>query len=172
MSGTLPAPSGVPHHVGLHVKSLDRSIEFYEEHLGFIVSQRWALGGPLVATVMGEVECEVESALLTMPGADLFLELIELRKPRRASADARHAVPGTTHICLRVNDLEGLYKRLADAGVTMLSEPITSAGGINAGGRVVIAVDPDGIRLELVQIPAVRNGLMAQAQTVDGPSQS
>jgi len=150
MTDTPTLPTAI-HHVGLHVESLDRSIEFYERHLGFTVEGRWEIGGPLVAAVMGEAECEVNSAILSLPGVELLLELVEFRKPRRAPADARHGVPGTAHICIRVRDLASLYDRLVSAGVTLLSEPITSQAGINAGGRVVIALDPDGVRIELVQ---------------------
>jgi catechol 2,3-dioxygenase-like lactoylglutathione lyase family enzyme len=75
-----------------------------------------------------------------------------------APVDPATANPGTSHICLFVEDLDSLYERLHDQGVEFISRPQTSESGRYAGGRVVYLKDPDGIRVELLERPAASLG--------------
>ena len=54
-------------------------------------------------------------------------------------------------MCFYVEALDELYEVLVGAGVRSVSEPVTPTVGPNAGGRAVYMIDPDGIRVELVQ---------------------
>jgi len=55
------------------------------------------------------------------------------------------------HLAFSVDDLEDLYARLTGHGVAALSAPVTPTIGPNRGGRAVYLVDPDGVRVELIQ---------------------
>ena len=84
-------------------------------------------------------------------GADVYLELLEYRGVERAPVDTRTANPGTAHIAFFVEDLDGLFEELRAKGVDTVSRPVTPTIGPNKGGRAVYMIDPDGIRVELIE---------------------
>jgi hypothetical protein len=47
--------------------------------------------------------------------------------------------------------LDTLYKRLKSHGVDSVSTPVTPTIGPNRGGRAVYMIDPDGVRVELIE---------------------
>jgi lactoylglutathione lyase len=69
----------------------------------------------------------------------------------RSSVDTRTANPGTAHIAFFVDDLDALYADLRARGVASVSDPVTPTIGPNKDGRAVYMIDPDGIRVELIQ---------------------
>jgi lactoylglutathione lyase len=139
-------------HVGIQVQDIDRSVEFYERHLGFRVVDRVTKREPYVQRVVGYYpNVTLEIAVLQIPGSDVFLEILEYRGIERSPIDPATGNPGTAHFCVFVDDLEELYCRLKRAGVEFVSELQTPTAGPNEGGRLVYMIDPDGIRVELVQ---------------------
>jgi catechol 2,3-dioxygenase-like lactoylglutathione lyase family enzyme len=60
---------------------------------------------------------------------------------------------GITHVCFLVSDLKATYERLLDAGVEFYSPPVEIDTGVNTGGRSLYLRDPDGIPMELFQLP-------------------
>ena len=143
-------------HIGIQVRDLERSIRFYEDHLGLQCVLRGTRSEPYVQRVVGYYpDVTLELAELAIPGTDVRLEIVEYRGVARAPIDPATANPGTVHFSLFVDDIDGMYERLTAAGVEFVSEVQTSTAGPLAGGRVVYMKDPDGIRVELVQ-PAER----------------
>jgi lactoylglutathione lyase len=69
----------------------------------------------------------------------------------RSPVDTRTANPGTAHVAFYVDDLDALFAELRGRGVKAVSEPVTPTIGPNKGGRAVYMIDPDGIRVELIQ---------------------
>jgi lactoylglutathione lyase len=139
------------HHTGLQVRSLDQSIAFYRDVLGFEQVFRWNPHAPYVGELVGYPEVDLHAAILRMPGSDTFLELLEYRNVERHAVDTNTANPGTAHIAFFVDDLDALYHELNDRGVGSVSKPVTPTIGPNQGGRAVYMMDPDGIRVELIQ---------------------
>ena len=56
---------------------------------------------------------------------------------------------GIAHIALRVENAQYSYDFLKSKGVKLLSEPVLSSEGI---AKVFFSLDPDGIRVELVEM--------------------
>ncbi|SRR5579875_315171 len=139
------------HHTGLQVRSLDRSVAFYRDVLGFEEVFRWNPRAPYIGELVGYPEVDLHSAILAMPGSDVFLELLEYRNVPREPVDTSTANPGTAHIAFFVDDLDGLYEQLHARGVGSVSKPVTPTIGPNKGGRAVYMIDPDGIRVELIE---------------------
>jgi lactoylglutathione lyase len=137
-------------HVGIHVAELERSIRFYEG-LGLVLHSRRTRAEPYLRDLVGYPGATLEVALMEVPGSTSVLEIIEYRDVDRSVVEPVHANPGTTHFCLLVGDLEVVHRRLMEAGVRFLSEVQTPTAGPNEGGRVVYLLDPDGIRVELLQ---------------------
>ena len=77
-----------------------------------------------------------------------------LAKPKREAVEI-----GYSHVAVRVSDLDAVTERLVAAGADVLTASRTAnprPDGLQSGA--VFVNDPDGIRLELVQIPGAPKG--------------
>jgi lactoylglutathione lyase len=139
------------HHTGLQVADLARSLAFYRDILGFEIVFAWNPQADYIRELVGYPDADIHAAILRLPGSDVFLELLEYRNVERAPVDTRTANPGTAHIAFFVDDLDTLFAELTKRGVRSVSAPVTPTIGPNEGGRAVYLIDPDGIRVELIQ---------------------
>lgn len=144
-------------HTGVQVADVDRSVAFYEL-LGLGLGRRWTNGEDYVGRQVGYPGVTLEVAVMTVPGSDVVVELLEYRGVDRKAVDPATANPGTGHFCLAVEDLEAMYEQLAAAGVEFVSAPQSPTIGPNRGGRAVYLLDPDGFRVELLQSPRPMTG--------------
>ena len=143
-------------HVGIQVRDVERSSRFYEEHLGFKLLSRSSRSEPYVQRVVGyHPDVTLEIAYLEIPGSNVCLEILEYRGVPKSPVDPATANPGTAHFSLFVDNLDEMYKRLTAHGVKFVSEVQTSTAGPIKGSRVVYMMDPDGIRVELVELRKV-----------------
>ena len=140
-----------PHHTGLQVADLARSVAFYRDILGFEEVFSWNPQAPYVSELVGYPDVDLHAAILRPPNSEVFLELLEYRNVERTPVDTRTANPGTAHIAFFVDDLDALYADLRARGVASVSPPVSPTIGPNKGGRAVYMIDPDGIRVELIQ---------------------
>lgn len=140
-----------PHHTGIQVADLDRSLHFYRDILGFELIFQWNPQAEYIRTIVGYPDADIHAAILRMPNSDVFLEILEYRNVEKAPVDTRTANPGTAHIAFFTDDCDGLYAELTARGVASVSPPVTPTIGPNKGGRAVYMIDPDGIRVELIQ---------------------
>ena len=139
------------HHTGLQVESLERSLSFYRDVLGFECVFQWNPRAEYIGELVGYPEVDLHAAILRMPNSDTFLELLEYRNVERRAVDTRTGNPGTAHIAFFVDDLDSLFEHLVARGVGTVSKPVTPTIGPNKGGRAVYMHDPDGIRIEFIQ---------------------
>lgn len=140
-----------PHHTGVQVADLERSIRFYRDILGFELVFQWNPQADYIRTMTGYPDADIHAAVLRMPGSDVFLELLDYRNVDRTPVDTRTANPGTAHIAFFTDDCDALYADLVAKGVTSVSPPVTPTIGPNKGGRAVYMIDPDGFRVEFIQ---------------------
>ena len=139
------------HHTGLTVSSLERSLAFYRDLLGFEVVFRWNPRAPYIGELLGYPEVDLHAAILRIPNSDVFLELLEYRAVPEKSVDMANGNIGNAHIAFNVDELDPLYERLRESGVQSVSPPVTPTIGPNRGGRAVYLIDPDGFRVELIE---------------------
>jgi lactoylglutathione lyase len=122
------------HHVAFRVRDFDASIQWYGEAFGATEAFRATRddGSPqLVYLEFG-------------PGQ--FVELFPNGKnPIEQPADPI----GYGHFCLEVRDLDGALAHLQTMGVEPLAPPRTGT----AGQKLAFVKDPDGNRIELMEIP-------------------
>jgi lactoylglutathione lyase len=133
------------------VADLDRSIHFYRDLLGLEEVAHWVRDQKYIGELVGYPHVELHVAVLRQPASDAFLEITEYRNVERHPVDTATANPGTAHIGFYVDDLSALHRRLRAAGVRFVSGLKTPTVGPNRGGKVVYMMDPDGVRVELLQ---------------------
>jgi catechol 2,3-dioxygenase-like lactoylglutathione lyase family enzyme len=142
-------------HVGLTVTDLDRAVEFWCGRLGLRLLQRVTETDPDMASLIGEDSVELEIADLDA-GDGRIIELIKYTRPAGRPVRARSSDPGSTHIALRVDDLDEALARLEGSGARQISRhPVLlhDPGGAWDGVACCYIADPDGIIVELVQRP-------------------
>jgi catechol 2,3-dioxygenase-like lactoylglutathione lyase family enzyme len=65
-------------HIGIQVHDLERSIRFYEDHLGFECVLRGSRSEPYVQRIVGYYpDVTLELAELAIPGTEVRLEIVE-----------------------------------------------------------------------------------------------
>jgi lactoylglutathione lyase len=142
-------------HTGLQVSDLETSLRFYRDLLGFEEVATRVAGDPYLAELVGYPGVELHVAFLRFPASEHILELLEYRNVPRQAVDTGTANPGTAHVCVSVDDLRSVHRTLRDAGVEFVSEPVLVTSGPNKGRIAVYAKDPDGIRVEFLQLRPV-----------------
>ena len=141
------------HHVGLTVSDLDRSLKFYTEVLDCTVVFQQEKRGGYLAEIVGYPDADVRMAQIQPRANSPRIELFEYREPRSAPRDLEPRNVGNAHVCFIVEDLAALYERLVEKGVDTLSPPVEIDTGVNRGGLGLYLRDPDGITLEMFQLP-------------------
>ncbi len=140
-------------HTGFTVEDLDRSLAFYRDLLGLELLWRRVSDAEYIGRIVGYPGVEMHQALLAIPGTSHTFELNDYRNVDRTPVEnPANANPGTAHLSLLVDDLEAFHEKLVAAGVRVLSdEPVGPTEGPNVGNTVIYVVDPDHIRVELIQ---------------------
>ncbi len=139
-------------HVGVCVSDLERSLAFYCDVLGFTeVARRLNIADAGSANLLDFPEMDVELVYLERDG--IRLELLWYRTPDCEPGDQRRPMNrvGLTHLAFRVGDLDDLCRRIEAGGGTVLA---TTTATFEHGNRGVMTLDPDGIRVELIERPS------------------
>jgi catechol 2,3-dioxygenase-like lactoylglutathione lyase family enzyme len=144
-----------PRHGGITVSDLDRSLAFYRDLLGLELLWRRLYEEREITRIVGVPEATgIEVAMLRIPGSEVDVELLQYHgcdSPSGASPPSHH---GTGHFCVYVTGIEALYEELRAQGVDFRSEgPVEMSSGVNAGGKSLYALDPDGYVFEFHQRP-------------------
>jgi catechol 2,3-dioxygenase-like lactoylglutathione lyase family enzyme len=139
-------------HVGLQVSDLERSRAYYRDIIGLVEVERITRDEPYLSAVTGYEGVRLEIALLTERTSGVILELVEYPPGLGRPIDPATANPGTGHVCFIVDDVDDVHARAVAAGHGSVNPPVTPTAGRWIGGRSVYLLDPDGIRVELVQL--------------------
>lgn len=121
----------------LAASSLERSLFFYQQLLGFELTYRWPEDG------------EIEFAYLALGGSGLG---IGSRSPRHAFTGQPFASGGIAPVdlCIYVDDLDRAIAFLDSREVPVLTPPATQPWG----ERICYVADPDGIQVLIIETPA------------------
>ncbi len=147
-STTSPRPS----HLGLCVADLDAAMRFYCEGLGFSAAERFDLDDEMLPGLGASLEVAgpvaVASQFIRL--GDMAIELLHYTSPTASgtpSTSRGHL--GLTHLAFHVDDLEASLARAIEHGGTLLE---STRGSL--GVELVFLADPDGTRVELMEMPA------------------
>lgn len=144
-----------PRHGGITVSDLDRSLDFYCRLLGLELLWRRLYEEREITRIVGVPEATgIEVAMLRVPGSEVDVELLQYHgcdSPSGSSPPSHH---GTGHFCVYVTGIDALYDELHANGVRFRSDgPVEMKAGVNAGGKSLYALDPDGYVFEFHQRP-------------------
>jgi len=143
------------HHAGVTVSDLGRSLRFYRDLLGMRVLEDVRLTSGEVAALLGVDEIDLHLVNLDT-GDGRILELLEYARPEGRQVEYTSRDAGGGHLALAVRDLDAVAAGIEAAGGSVISRrPVTAADteGIFAHARLLYVRDPDGMILELVQLP-------------------
>ena len=136
-------------HVGLVVTDIKKSLKFWCETMGFVVSRQMEEAGPHIDAMMGLKNVRVTTAKLSAPDGNLLELLCFHSHPDKGQWEGSPYSTGLTHIALTVSDLDETCRRLKEVGVKFPAEPQASPDG---NAKVIYATGPEGILLELVEV--------------------
>jgi glyoxylase I family protein len=146
-------------HIGICVSQLERSLAFYRDALGFREVHRLRVEGDAASTLLELEAVQLEAVYLERDQSriELLHYLHPELQPGLHPPDDGVATPrpmnamGLTHLSLRVSDLDATLGRIEAAGGSVMSATRTGNPAYRAGA--VFALDPDGTRIELVEMP-------------------
>ena len=143
-------------HTGITVSNLERSLEFWQNVLGFEFSHRAHQTSKMASEITGVPGAEIKLAVVKAPGGHK-IELLEyLAPPDRKHVSLRPCDVGSVHVALTVDKLDAILEKIAASGWKAAGKPQTLKTGPNAGKRVVYVRDPDGTTIEFMQMPEAR----------------
>lgn len=134
-------------HTGITVSDMESALVFYRDGLGLEVeydrryeSSDWAgeVDGKKVGT--GRV------VFLRVPGSDAVIELWEYEDLEERSVAPPQWMPGSSHICLLVEDADAVHERVEELGFTSQTGRAMTvpAGGDFGGDKFANLIDADG----------------------------
>ena len=138
-------------HTGITVSNLERSLEFWQNVLGFEFSHRAHQTSEMAGEITGVAGAEIKLAVVKAPGGHK-IELLEYLAPAdRKKVDVRPCDVGSVHIAFTVDNLGAVLQKIAASGWKTAGKPQTLKSGPNAGKRVIYVRDPDGTTIEFMQ---------------------
>ena len=118
-------------------------------------ASRRCSSGPTSARSSACRACTIDAAFVDLPGG-VILELLDYRLADRVphTDDTQH--PGNVHLCFRVEDADAAWaprRRRAAPGRSTRTARWSSTAGRTRARRSAYLRDPDGISIELFQLP-------------------
>ena len=143
------------HHTSLVVSDMERSLRFYRDLLGMTVAIDTEMSGEMLDQEVALSGAQARVVELNPGGPAPFLELLQYYSPlgKPFPADARCCDVGMPHIAFLVPDIQDMYQRLSKQGVRFTAPPQYVDAGAFQGCQTVYCYDPDGIVVELWQMP-------------------
>jgi catechol 2,3-dioxygenase-like lactoylglutathione lyase family enzyme len=140
-------------HFGICVSDLDRSLRFYCDALGFEKAESHEIGREFAALM--DFPDVVLTSQFIRKGAT-SIELLAFTEPAPYGDRERRAVNqlGLTHLSFRVGDLDAAAAKVVELGGAIVETSRTTIDLGETPLRFVYCTDPDGVRVELMDLGA------------------
>ena len=136
-------------HVGISVRNLDKSVQFYTEVLGMEEGIRVSHKGETISRVVAVENTEVDVCYVTK--GIHRLELIEYKNKDNAKLNTAYQPqddPGLVHIAFIVDDVDETYQTIKGLGYEFNSPPMVTREN---GPKIAFFRGPDNVIIELYQ---------------------
>ena len=139
-------------HLGSCGTDLGRSVRFYCDALGFEPVASYRIGAEF-SGLMELDGVDLESRMLRRDG--VTIELLGYRSPTATGDGSRRPMNqvGLTHLSLRVDDVDAVAAAVEALGGSVVRTTRTTMGAPGSQLDFVYCTDPDGIRIELMDLP-------------------
>lgn len=136
------------HHVSVHVRDLDRMIQFYRDAFGFeVVGEEFSWRDSTVLDQLLDVPGSAARGAMLRAGS-CYMELFQWSAPEPESTrPLRPYDKGYTHFCVDVTDIEKEYERLRGLGMTFGHPHPLDMGHVKS----IYGRDPEGNVIEIQQ---------------------
>src|SRR5881398_4162319 len=113
-------------HTGITVSNLERSLEFWQNVLGFEFSHRAHQTSKMASEITGVPGAEIKLAVVKAPGGHK-IELLEYLAPaeRKGHVGLRPCDVGFVHVALVVDDLDAILSSINTSGWKASGKPQT-----------------------------------------------
>ncbi len=141
-------------HCGICVSDLERSIRFYRDGLGFEDGPIYRVGNEFEASLEVEGDGEIVLTSQFLSQAGMTIELLHFERPGSVGVPSNNRNRrGLTHLSFEVEDVDAAAARLEAFEGSVVAGTRVGAGDPTAV-QIVFLSDPDGLRVELMQMPA------------------
>lgn len=140
-------------HTGFTVSSLDESLRFWVDVMGFRHLYTWTFEtGPFIEQLVGVPGAAMRLAMVE--GPDHSIELLEYTSPpERPTFRPRSSDVGSVHLAFYVENIDALLAHIAGLGWLPVGEVQTVQSGERKGLRLIYVRGPDGVTIEFLQLP-------------------
>ena len=139
-------------HTSFTVADVERAVAFWRDVMGFAVTDLSPREGAWLGAVVGVPGARCRIAHLH--GHGTHLEFIQYLAPVGADVTGPPNRPGTAHVAFVVSDIETLARRMLEAGASEQGRVTRCTSGPAASCLAVYLRDPNGIIVELVELPS------------------
>jgi catechol 2,3-dioxygenase-like lactoylglutathione lyase family enzyme len=138
-------------HTGITVYDLQKASKFFEDTLGFEVTEKRNLNGDYLSNVLGKENLHsADIHVLTLPDFE-SLELVQYDLMAQGSSDSIFN-QGACHIAFYVEDLDAKIQKFCAEGASILGrDNVVVPRGPNAGRRIIFFKTPFGVNIELIE---------------------
>jgi catechol 2,3-dioxygenase-like lactoylglutathione lyase family enzyme len=143
------------HHTSLVVSDMERSLTFYRDLLGMTVAIDTSMSGEMLDKEVALKGARLRVVELNPGSGPPYVELLQYYAPpgKPFPKDARCCDVGMPHIALIVPSIQEAYDRMSKQGTKFTAPPQNVDAGDFKGSQTVYCYDPDGIVVELWQMP-------------------
>jgi catechol 2,3-dioxygenase-like lactoylglutathione lyase family enzyme len=139
-------------HTSFTVADIDRAVVFWRDVMGFALGDLSAREGDWLGSVVGVPGARCRIAHLH--GHGLHLEFIQYLEPVGTDVTGPPHRPGTAHLAFLVEDIETAARRMLEGGASEQGRITRCSSGTALGCLAVYLKDPNGIIVELVELPS------------------
>ncbi|MDY7529470.1 MULTISPECIES: VOC family protein [Cryobacterium] len=140
------------HHVGVTVRDMKRSFEWYSRMFGLTPGPVSEGSGEALSRSVQVNDAALAFSMIMI--GNTRLEFLEYHNPEGRDFDRSNGDVGSAHVCLEVSDLDAAYRDLVEKGAVFNAPPVTLDSGALIGSKWAYLRDPDGIQLEIWESPA------------------
>lgn len=135
-------------HIGVSVSDMDRAVRFFEA-LGATVTPHHLYEDPRIGRIVGIPGVKNRICFATLNGKNF--ELLQYVEPvGRQAENHRPCDPGHLHIALRVEDIEGMVRRMGEHGFAPAGPVQNSPTGSPLSATYCYGFD--GLVVELIEL--------------------
>jgi catechol 2,3-dioxygenase-like lactoylglutathione lyase family enzyme len=134
-------------HFGIVVENLQKSLDFYQNLLGFELVVTASENSAFIDKILGFDSSELKTCKLKGPDG-IMIELLDFGKDN-VSRKSSISSTGPTHLALTVNDVEEAFRYMTKQKIKFISPPQISPDGY---AKVAFCKAPEGTYIEIVEV--------------------